>query len=86
MHGGAYLAVKTEETIAFRARIAGFVAALLLIAAVRRGGVWVARDLHGLSHRGRSSPMTASLEPPRQDGCPRSAGAWLANYGAMPLD
>ena len=42
MHGGAYLAVKTEEPIADRARIAGFVAALLLIALFVGGGVWVA--------------------------------------------
>lgn len=82
MHGGAYLAAKTHEGLAVRARIAGFAAALLLILLFAGAGVWVARDLQGyrivgdLAHGGPSNPLGKTVA--------REVGAWLANYGAMP--
>jgi cytochrome bd ubiquinol oxidase subunit II len=80
MHGGAYLAIKTEETIAFRARIAGFVSALLVMALFVAAGAWVALYIKGYlllsaaAPDGESDPMTKLVS--------RSEGAWFANYGA----
>ena len=80
MHGGAYLAIKTEETIAFRARIAGFISALLVIALFVAAGVWVALSIKGylllsaVSVDGDSDPLAKLVS--------RSTGAWFANYGA----
>jgi cytochrome d ubiquinol oxidase subunit II len=80
MHGGAWLAVKCEETIAFRARIASFACALLLIALFAGAGVWTALAIKGfaiigdVAHDAASNPMTKSVS--------RSIGGWLANYGA----
>ena len=82
MHGGAWLAVKCEETIAFRARIASFAAALCLIALFAGAGVWTALGIKGFAIIGAvaqdaaSNPMTKSVS--------RSIGGWLANYGAHP--
>ena len=80
MHGGAYLALKTEETVAFRARIAGFVSALLVMALFVAAGIWVALAIKGylllsiISPGGESNPIAKLVS--------RSDGVWLANYGA----
>lgn len=80
MHGGAYLAIKTEETIAFRARIAGFVSALLVMALFAAAGYWVATAIKGY--------LLLSPVVPNADSNPlaklvsRSVGVWFANYGA----
>ncbi len=80
MHGGAYLALKTEETIAFRARIAGFVSALLVMVLFALAGYWVASAIKGY--------LLLSPVAPNADSSPlaklvsRSVGVWLANYGA----
>lgn len=80
MHGGAYLAIKTEEAIAFRARIAGFISALLVLALFVAAGVWVALSIKGYlllsaaSPDGESNPLAKLVS--------RSDGVWLANYGA----
>ena len=82
MHGGAYLAAKTEETVAFRARVAGFSAALLLIVLFFAAGYWVAiylpgyRIVGGIAHDGVSNPLNKTVI--------RESAAWLANYHAMP--
>lgn len=82
MHGGAYLAAKTEETVAVRARIGGFTAALVLILLFAGAGYWVATSLRGyfilgdLAHDAASNPLGKTVA--------RATGAWLANYGAMP--
>jgi cytochrome d ubiquinol oxidase subunit II len=82
MHGGAYLAAKTDERVAFRARVAGFLAALALILLFAGAGFWVARDLAGyrilgdLAHDAASNPLGKTVT--------REVGAWLANYSAMP--
>ena len=80
MHGGAYLSIKTEESVAFRARIAGFVSALLVMALFVAAGIWVALLIKGylllspVSPDGESDPLAKIVS--------RSAGAWFANYGA----
>jgi cytochrome d ubiquinol oxidase subunit II len=81
MHGGAYLAAKTDESVAFRARIAGFTAALVLVLSFAGAGFWVAtilpgyRIVGGLAHDAASNPLGKTVA--------REVGAWLANYRAM---
>jgi cytochrome bd ubiquinol oxidase subunit II len=82
MHGGAYLSIKTEETIAFRARIAGFVSALLVMALFVAAGVWVALFIKGYLLLSAASPDGES--DPIAKMVSRSNGAWFANYGAAP--
>jgi cytochrome d ubiquinol oxidase subunit II len=82
MHGAAYLAAKTDESVAFRARVAGFSAALILIVLFAAAGYWVATRLPGyrivgvFAHDGASNPLAKTVV--------REIGAWLANYYAMP--
>jgi len=82
MHGATYLAAKTEESVAFRARIAGFAAAILLILSFAGAGYWIATMLPGyrivgdLAHDAASNPLGKTVV--------REIGAWIANYRAMP--
>ncbi len=82
MHGGAYLANKTEDRIAVRARMMGFAAALLLVLLFAAAGFVVARELMGyriagaLAHDAVSNPLGKTVV--------REIGAWLDNYNAMP--
>jgi cytochrome d ubiquinol oxidase subunit II len=81
MHGGAYLALKTEEPVAHRARRAGFIAALVLILLFAGAGFWAAglegyRIVGSFPHDSASNPLGKSVI--------RITGAWFANYGTMP--
>ena len=82
MHGATYLAVKTAEPVAGRARSAGFVAALLVIVLFAVAGVWAAYGLDGyriagvFAHNGDSNPLGKTVV--------RVTGAWVSNFGAMP--
>ncbi|WDS37987.1 cytochrome d ubiquinol oxidase subunit II [Pseudoxanthomonas sp.] len=81
-HGAGMLVMKTSGEIAARARrfgaIAGVATALLFAAA----GVWLAFGMTGyqvvgaLDHAGPSDPLAKQVA--------LSAGAWMANYSAMP--
>lgn len=83
MHGGAYLAIKTEDCVQQRAisyaQIAGVVFMILFAIA----GVWVVLHLDGyvLTHTmltdGPSNPLHKSVE--------LFSGAWIANYALYPL-
>jgi cytochrome d ubiquinol oxidase subunit II len=82
MHGGTWLAMKTDGSVARRAgqaaRIFAFVAAIVFALA----GWWVATGIDGyvigsIAHAGPSNPLAKSVT--------RAAGAWLANYRAHPL-
>lgn len=81
MHGGAYLATKAAGPVAARARIATLLAALLLVVLFALAGFWVAH-LQGyritgvFAHDADSNPLGKTVV--------REAGAWLANYQAMP--
>lgn len=82
MHGGTWLAQKTDGPVAKRAgriaRVAGFAAAVLFALA----GWWVATRLDGyvlggtVSRIGPSSPLGQSVT--------RATGAWLGNFRAIP--
>lgn len=82
MHGGLFLAVKTENPIRERALHYARIAALLLIVAFAIGGVWVAMSLQGyaiegdVSHVGFSNPMHKSVV--------FETGAWIHNYARYP--
>ena len=81
MHGGTWLAVKAEEPVAGRARRAAFLAAFLLILLFALAGLWTGSSMGyritgALVHDGPSNPLGKTAEA--------AAGAWLANYSAMP--
>jgi cytochrome d ubiquinol oxidase subunit II len=81
MHGGAWLATKAVGPVASRARVATVLAAVLLVVLFAAAGVWAA-GLEGyrisgmLAHDADSNPLGKTVV--------REAGAWLANYRAMP--
>jgi cytochrome d ubiquinol oxidase subunit II len=82
MHGGLYLAIKTEAPIRTRAIVCSRIASLLLIIFFAGGGVWVAkylmgyRVISGVDTLGFSNPMHKEVVP--------QVGAWLLNYSLYP--
>jgi len=82
MHGGTYLALKTERPITNRAAASARYAALALVILFTIDGIWTATFLPGhiitstLTHDGPSNPLfkTVMLRP----------GAWFDNYGRYP--
>lgn len=78
MHGGLYLAIKTENPIRDRAIYWSRLSALLLIFCFAIGGVWVAFSLPGyittsvIDHFGYSNPLHKQVAS--------QVGAWLQNY------
>jgi cytochrome d ubiquinol oxidase subunit II len=81
MQGGAWLALKTEDPVAARARQASLGAALLLVLLFVAAGICAAampgyRITGDLPHDAPSNPLGKSVL--------REAGAWLENYRTMP--
>ena len=82
MHGGAWLALKSEGAVAHRARSAGGWAAIALIVLFSVAGICVAYAIPGyvvqgtIDVSGPSNPLNKAVA--------REAGAWLANYGSHP--
>jgi len=82
LHGAAYLMVKTDGTVAARARAVVMVAAPVLMLLFAVAGLWVAYALEGYVIRsaivpdGPSNPLAKEVA--------REAGAWLGNYGRHP--
>jgi len=82
MHGGIYLAIKTEHPLSQRAMVISRASALLLVAAFILGGFWVAFYLNAyqlssvISPQGYSTPLHKEVE--------RSLGAWIHNYYRYP--
>ena len=83
MHGGLYLAVKTEDPIRNRALFFAKSAALLLIIFFALGGVWIAKYilgyevLNGIDPLGFSNPLHKEVTG--------EIGAWLKNYSRYPF-
>ncbi len=81
-HGAAYMAMKTEEPIAHRARATGIGASLATFVLFALGGVFVYLSVKGyavsgpLSHSGPSNPLGKTVTS--------ATGAWFANYRAFP--
>jgi cytochrome bd ubiquinol oxidase subunit II len=82
MHGGAWLALKTEGALARRARNAAIGVSLVLILLFTLAGLWLAFGIPGyviqsaIAPAGPSNPLNKSVT--------REAGAWLSNYGVHP--
>ena len=83
LHGGAYLALKTEGIVAARASRFGALAGIALIVLFATAGAWTAYGIDGyrivgtLAHDAASNPLAKTVS--------RATGAWLDNYTAMPL-
>lgn len=83
MHGGLYLAMKTNDPIRSRAIFWSRLAAMLLILFFAVGGVWVAYYLTGyqlaseVDHFGFSNPLHKDVVP--------VVGAWVHNYVIYPF-
>lgn len=82
MHGGVYLAIKTEREIEHRAVQAIYVGGIALLALFTLCGLWVAFALkgyvivEGAAHDAPSNPLMKTVQT--------ETGAWLNNYGAHP--
>jgi cytochrome bd ubiquinol oxidase subunit II len=83
MQGASFLAVKTEGEITARARRFGAMAAAALLLLFTIAGIWVALGIDGYAVRttvNMSAPSNPLLKTVVHE-----EGAWLANYGRMPL-
>ena len=81
MHGGAWLAMKTDGAVARRAGQAARIFALIAAIVFALAGWWVATGIDGyvlgsIAHIGPSNPLAKSVT--------RATGAWLANYRTYP--
>jgi cytochrome bd ubiquinol oxidase subunit II len=82
MHGGAWLAYKTEGALARRAQWAASWAAIAVIALFSLAGIWLAYGIDGYVIQGSIDPAAPSN--PLNKSVVTAAGAWLANYRAYP--
>ncbi|HET8996094.1 MAG TPA: cytochrome d ubiquinol oxidase subunit II, partial [Acetobacteraceae bacterium] len=81
MHGGAWLAVKTEGALSRRAQGAALVASLATLVLFALGGFWAAR-LNG--YLLQSFPGMAEPSNPLNKQVVRAAGVLMHNYGVAP--
>lgn len=83
MHGGVYLAIKTEDLVQQRAIGYAQIAGVVFIILFAIAGVWVAQGLEGytlqaaMATDGPSNPLNKSVEI--------AVGSWMANYYAYPV-
>ena len=82
MHGGAYLAHRTEGVIQARAVKGAMGAALVLIVAFVAAGIWL-QWIPG--YRITSVVDPSAMPDPLNKTVVRELGAWMANYGRQPL-
>jgi len=78
MHGGLYLAIKTEDPVAHRALQATQIFSIILILLFIGGGLWIAFGIKGyvltqsIPHTGFSNPLDKTVAT--------QVGAWIANF------
>jgi len=82
MHGGTYLAHRTEGVIQARAVKGAIGAALIMVLAFVAAGLWVSLGIDG--YRITSVIDPSALPDPMSKTVVREAGAWMANYGRAP--
>ena len=81
--GAAYLQMRTVGELHVRSRTAAQISALVMLVCFVLAGIWVMRGIEGyvvtsvLDHNAASNPLTKTVA--------REAGAWLANFNAMPV-
>lgn len=83
MHGGLYLALKTENPIRDRALYWSKLAALLTILCFALGGLWVKYGLAGYELKSLVNPHGFSNPLHKQVG--QKLAAWLHNYSIYPF-
>ncbi len=80
MHGGSWIALKTDGAVAARARHAAMIAGVSLIVLFVLAGLWVAAFLPGyeitsdIARGGPSNPLAKTVAA--------ETGSWLRNYGS----
>jgi len=82
MHGGVYLAHRTEGVIQARAAKGAIGAAVVMVLAFLAAGIWL-QSIDG--YRITSAIDPAALPDPLGKTVVREAGAWMTNYGHQPL-
>jgi cytochrome d ubiquinol oxidase subunit II len=82
MHGGAYLAHRTEGAVQQRAIRAATVASIVTATAFALAGLWL-QKIDG--YRIVSAINTAAAPDPMSKEVVRVAGAWMDNYAKQPL-
>ena len=82
MHGGAYLAHRTEGRVQSRAITGASWAAVVMVLGFVGAGIWL-QAIDG--YRITSVMNPAALPDPMGKTVVREAGAWMANYAAQPL-
>ena len=82
LHGGAYLAHRTEGAIQARAIKGAVGAAIVMTCAFVAAGFWI-QGIDG--YRITSAIDSAAQSDPLNKTVVREAGAWMANYGRQPL-
>lgn len=83
MHGGLYLAIKTDSPIRDRAIDLSRIAALAVIVLFAGGGVWVAHSLRG--YIVQSGVIPSGYSNPIHKEVISQVGAWMRNYSIYPL-
>lgn len=83
MHGATFLQIKTTGLVRERARRWLGIAALVYAVAFALAGVWLAFGIDG--YRLATFAGTEGASNPLAKTVVREAGAWFANYRAMPL-
>lgn len=81
LQGATYLAHRTEGAIQARTVKAGVGAALVMVLGFTAAGIWL-QSIEG--YRITSVVQAAALPDPLAKTVVREAGAWMANYRAMP--
>jgi cytochrome d ubiquinol oxidase subunit II len=82
LHGGSWVAFKTDGAVAARSRHAAIIAAIALIVLFALAGLWVARYLPGyaiagnMARDGASNPLAKTVVS--------ETAAWLRNYDRYP--
>lgn len=82
LHGGIYLAIKTEDPICERAALCAQLAGVLLIILFAGGGFWIANVVPGYVVVSGADPVGYSN--PLNKEVAMQAGAWLNNYSLYP--
>ncbi|GIX27393.1 MAG: cytochrome d ubiquinol oxidase subunit II [Burkholderiales bacterium] len=82
MHGAHYLQIKTAGAIYERARRAGWIAAVLMMALFAAGGFWITYGVEG--YRIVSMPPLDAVPNPTAKVVEKATGAWLDNYQRYP--
>jgi cytochrome bd ubiquinol oxidase subunit II len=82
MHGGAWLAFKTEGALAWRGNSAASWAAIIVIVLFTLAGLWLARGIEGYVIQGSIDPSGPSN--PLNKSVAQVSRAWFSNYSTYP--